>query len=133
MGTAVQLYAVLDRSSVVLFFYPRAFSPICTAEVCTFRDHARHFEEANSAIFGVSSDSAAIARRFADVYRLPFPLLLDKEGHVRKLYGVRKTLGLLPGRVTFVIGRDRMIRQVTQSAFRGTIHVTESLKELCGR
>ena len=129
-GGHFHLYETLLHAPVVLFFYVMAFTPVCMSEVCLFRDRFDDFRETNAAILGVSPDSPTVARRFANFHHLPFPLLLDSEGRLRKLYGVPKTLGLLPGRATFVIGRDRRIEHVTHSAFNSMPHVIDSVRAL---
>jgi len=88
-------------------------------------------------VIGVSSDPVETHDRWADRECLPFPLLSDSDGRVRNAYGVPRSLfGLLPGRVTFVIGKDRVIRQVFSSQFRLKRHVErarEAILELVGK
>lgn len=127
-GSAINLYSVLDRSAAVLFFYLRAFTPLCTAEVCAFRDSTEEFEQLGAAVFGISTDGDDLARRFAGRYRLSYPLLIDEGGKVRQLYGVPKLFGLLPGRSTYVIGTDRKILQVTHAGLHSSPHVVKSLQ-----
>lgn len=115
---------------MVLFFYLRAFTPVCMAEVCGFRDNAEEFRQFNAAIYGVTSDSEALTRRFIAYHKLPFPLLLDPGNRVRAAYALPKTFGLLPGRSTYVIGQNRKILQVTHAGFEGTKHMIESLSFL---
>src|SRR6202035_1966323 len=83
-GETVHLYEVLERSQVVLFFYPKAFTPVCTAEVCGFRDAPSHFTALNAAIFGISSDSPDTLTRFAQQHGLAFPLLSDEGSNTRR-------------------------------------------------
>lgn len=131
-GHEVHLYEVLERSVVVLFFYLKAFTPVCTAEACSFRQKAAQFEEQEAVVYGVSSDSLATAGRFAKYNRLSFPLLSDADGHVRALYGVPKAFGLLPGRSTYVIGRDKRTKKVVHSQLGAQAHVFEALQSLSG-
>ena len=112
---------------VVLYFYPKDDTPGCTKEACTFRDQFEDFRDAGAEVIGVSSDSSEAHRKFAAKYKLPFRLLADQGGKVRKLYGVPATLGLLPGRVTFVIGGDGVVRHVFNSQLNATQHVSEAL------
>ena len=111
----------------MLFFYTKAFTPVCMAEVCGFRDAADQFDAKNVAVFGISSDSEVAASRFASHHRLPYPLLIDESGSVRKLFAVPKLFGLLPGRATYIIGRDRIIEHITVAGFRSELHISESL------
>ncbi len=129
-GAAVHLYEALEKQPVVLFFYLRAFTPVCTSEACAFQSQLPFFEDVNAAVLGISSDSESAARKFAEAYRLKFPLLLDSGGVVRKLYHVPKFLGLLPGRSTFVISQDKTIAYATHAQLGSRVHVEESLRFL---
>jgi peroxiredoxin Q/BCP len=129
-GHTVRLGDYRGRKAVVLYFYPKDDTPGCTAESCSFRDQYQAFQDAGAEVIGVSSDSAESHARFADKHRLPFVLLADAGGTVRKRYGVPATLGLLPGRVTFVIDRDGVVRHVFNSQFQATKHVAEALDAL---
>jgi peroxiredoxin Q/BCP len=117
---------------VVLYFYPKDDTPGCTKEACSFRDQYEDFQQAGAVVIGVSSDSPESHRKFAAKHRLPFALLADRGGHVRKRYGVPATLGLLPGRVTFVIDAGGVVRHVFNSQLDATRHVMEALDVLRG-
>ncbi|KFA90523.1 peroxiredoxin [Archangium violaceum] len=126
-GTAVQLKDLLQKATVVLYFYPKDDTPGCTKEACSFRDSYEAFKDAGAEVVGISSQSAASHEAFAAKYRLPFTLLADEGGKVRRQYGVPSTLGLLPGRVTYVIDRKGVVRHVFNSQINATRHVTEAL------
>lgn len=117
---------------VVLYFYPADDTPGCTAESCAFRDHHDEFVEAGATVVGISSDSVESHERFASKHDLPFPLLSDPDGSARRAYGVRKTLGLLPGRVTFVIDPQGVVRSVFRSQLRASAHQREALAAITG-
>jgi peroxiredoxin Q/BCP len=127
-GNAVTLAEVLGSKAVVLFFYPKDDTPGCTVEACSFRDRYEAFVDAGAEVFGVSSDSKVSHERFVDKHKLPMTLLTDEGGKVRELYGVKKTMGLLPGRATFVIDKSGVIRHVFVSQLQVTKHVAEALK-----
>ncbi len=129
-GQDVRLSDVLKQRAVVLYFYPKDETPGCTAEACAFRDSYEVFKDAGAEVIGVSNDSAESHQSFAVHHRLPFRLLADVGGDVRKRYGVRKLLGLLGGRVTFVIDRQGIIRHVFDSQTQATRHVDEALATL---
>jgi len=129
-GKMVRLSEFRGRKAVVLYFYPKDDTPGCTKESCAFRDSYQDFQDAGAEVIGVSSDSAESHGRFAAKHRLPFTLLADQGGQVRKRYGVPATLGLLPGRVTFVIDRAGIVRHVFNSQFQATQHVSEALEAL---
>jgi len=126
-GTPVRLSDLVGRKTVVLYFYPKDQTPGCTIEARAFRDSYDAFTAAGAEVIGVSGDSVASHRRFAANQGLPFLLLSDRDGKVREQYGVEKTLGLLPGRVTYVIDRDGVVRHVYSSQLRVTRHSRESL------
>lgn len=115
---------------MVLFFYPKDNTAGCTKEACAFRDSYTRFIDAGAQVIGISSDSVESHRRFAAEYNLPFTLLSDKKSHARKAFGVRKTLGVIPGRVTFVIGSKGIVRHVFNSGTRFEQHAEEALKGL---
>lgn len=128
-GKPVRL-ADFSGKPVVLYFYPKDDTPGCTKEACSFRDQYQDFQDAGAVVIGVSSDSSESHRKFAAKHRLPFTLLADRGGEVRKRYGVPATLGLLPGRVTFVIDGGGVVRHVFNSQLDATRHVTEALGTL---
>src|ERR671935_2359742 len=120
----------LRGQKVVLYFYPKDDTPGCTKEACSFRDQYQDFQDAGAEVIGVSSDAETSHDKFAAKYRLPFVLLADRSGAVRNQYGVPATLGLLPGRVTFVIDRQGIVRHVFNSQFQATRHVEEAIAAL---
>ncbi|WNG58857.1 peroxiredoxin [Archangium gephyra] len=126
-GVPVQLKDLLQKATVVLYFYPKDDTPGCTKEACSFRDSYEAFKDAGAEVVGISSQSAASHEAFAAKYRLPFTLLADEGGKVRREYGVPSTLGLLPGRVTYVIDRKGVVRHVFNSQLNATRHVSEAL------
>jgi len=132
-GKTVRLGDYRGRKAVVLYFYPKDDTPGCTKEACTFRDQYQDFQDAGAEVIGISSDSTESHSKFADKYRLPFVLVADPGGTVRQQYGVPATLGLLPGRVTFVIDREGIVRHVFNSQFQAARHVEEALTALRAR
>lgn len=129
-GGQVSLSDFRGKSAVVLFFYPKDNTPGCTAEACSFRDSYEVFKEHGAEVIGISSDSEGSHQRFARLWKLPFVLLSDPGGEVRALYGVPRTLGLLPGRVTYLIDRQGIVRHVFSSQFQPARHVREMLEQL---
>ena len=129
-GVALQLSELLKNSAVVLFFYPRDFTPGCTAEACAFRDDYTSFVEAGATVVGISADSGESHRRFAQHHDLPFALISDADGALRRAYGVDKVWGVLPGRVTFVIDRQGVVRNVFDSALFARRHSGDALAKV---
>lgn len=127
-GETVRLSDYRGKHVVVLYFYPKDYTPGCTAEACAFRDSYEVFTEAGAEVIGVSSDSIASHERFGATHRVPFVLLSDADGQVRKLYGVKSAFGLLPGRVTYVIDRDGVVRHVFSSMSNIGGHVDGALE-----
>ena len=127
-GEPVRLHDRLGERVVVLYFYPRDNTPGCTAEACAFRDSYEVFTDAGADVIGVSSDSVARHAGFAGQHELPFTLLSDQGGRVRKRYGVPAMLGLLPGRVTYVIDREGTVRHSFSSMTNIGQHVSDALR-----
>jgi thioredoxin-dependent peroxiredoxin len=129
-GEMVSLEDFFGRKPVVLFFYPKDDSPGCTREVCVFRDNFEEFGKLDAEVIGISSDSVESHRSFAVKHDLSFTLLSDEAGNIRRLYGVPKTFGLFPGRVTYVIDREGVVRHVFTSQLSVERHVQEALAAL---
>ncbi len=126
-GEQVRLSGRLGERIVVLYFYPKDETPGCTKEACAFRDSHDVFAEAGAEVIGISSDSVDKHAAFAGHHNLPFTLLSDAGGQVRKSYGVPATLGLLPGRVTYVIDRSGTVRHVFNSQANIGRHVSDAV------
>lgn len=129
-GKTISLADFKGQRNVVVYFYPKDDTPGCTAESCSFRDHYTAFQDAGAEVLGISSDNEQSHRAFADKHRLPFSLLADVGGNVRKAFGVPKSLGLLQGRVTYVIDKQGVVRHVFNSQLNFTKHVDEALAVL---
>ncbi|MBW8485505.1 peroxiredoxin [Actinomadura parmotrematis] len=128
-GTTRSLTSLLENGPVVLFFYPAALSPGCTAEACHFRDTAAEFAAAGGQPVGISGDSVEKQQEFAGKHTLGYPLLSDPEGTVRSRFGVKRGLTLVPTkRQTFVIGTDRRIAEVVKSEVRMSVHADKALE-----
>jgi peroxiredoxin Q/BCP len=126
-GSTVRLGDYLGQKALVLFFYPKDNSPICTKEACSFRDSYEQFVEAGAEVIGVSSDSPDSHQAFTERYRLSFPLISDKDNSLRKLFGVRSTMGVLPGRATYVIDKEGIVRLIFSAQFASDEHVQKAL------
>jgi peroxiredoxin Q/BCP len=127
-GELFHLQDLLGKSFLVLYFYPKSNTAGCTAEACSFRDSYEVFKQAGAEVIGVSSDSEETQQQFASKHKLPFILLSDKGGTLRKLYGVPTTLGILPGRVTYVIDKEGIVRHIFSDQLNATRHIDEALK-----
>ena len=127
-GKPWSLDALRAGGPVVVFFYPRDESPICTREVCSFRDAHQDFAETGAAVVGISSDDEASHDAFARKERLNYLLLSDPGGKVRKAYGIPKTLGVVDGRATFVIDRSGVVRMAYAAQLVAEGHTKRALE-----
>lgn len=124
----VKLKDLVGERVLVLYFYPKDETAGCTAEACSFRDLYQDFQDAGADVVGVSRDSAESHDKFKSHHRLPFRLLTDKGGAAATALGVKKTFGLLPGRVTFVIDKGGVVRMRFDSQIQARKHVSEALE-----
>lgn len=128
--STIRLSDFVGERGLVLFFYPKDGTPVCTKEACSFRDSYEQFVEAGAEVVGVSGDSAQSHQAFAEQHRLSFPLISDSDGALRKAFGVPTTLGLFPGRVTYVIDKEGFVRLIFSAQFAADEHVQLALKAL---
>jgi thioredoxin-dependent peroxiredoxin len=130
-GKLFDITTVLGKKNLVIYFYPKDDSPGCTKEACTFRDQYEVFREADAEIIGISSDDVESHRQFAEKYHLTYTLLSDKDGNVRKLFGVPSDLfGILPGRVTYVINKQGVVTHTFDPQFQTEKHSEGALAAL---
>ncbi|MEV8046975.1 peroxiredoxin [Streptomyces griseoluteus] len=130
-GTERRLTELLADGPVVLFFYPAALTPGCTAEACHFRDLAGEFAAAGAQPVGISGDTVEKQQEFAGRHTLGMPLLSDTDGTIRERFGVKRGFTLAPTkRATFVIGRDRTILEIVRSELRMNTHADRALAAL---
>lgn len=129
-GQVVKLSDLLSRGPAVVYFYPKDKTPGCTAEAGAFRDNYAKFGELGAEVVGISSDSVESHEEFASDCGLPFKILSDADGAVRKSYGVKSSMGLVPGRVTYVVDKGGIVRYVFSSQLQATRHVEEALQSL---
>lgn len=129
-GETVNIGDLIGKKSLVIYFYPKDDTPGCTAESCAFRDSYEVFTDAGAEVIGISADSPQSHQQFAQKYNLPFTLLSDSDNRVRKLFGVPSTLFVLPGRVTYIIDKEGIVRHIFDSMLDFKAHVTESLNTI---
>ncbi len=129
-GQKVRLSDFRDKKIVIVYFYPKDDTPGCTIESCAFRDVYEDFKDQGAEVIGISSDSVDSHKQFAEKHKLPFLLLSDAGGKVRSAWGVPSTLGLLPGRVTYIIDKKGVVRNIFNSQLDVQKHVSEAKKML---
>lgn len=133
-GTTRSLKELLSSGPVVLYFYPAAMTPGCTAESCHFRDLAKEFAEVGAQRVGISPDPVAKQQQFSEKHAFDFPLLSDPDGTVARQFGVRRSFGpLVTKRQTFVIATDGTIIDVIKSELRMSVHADKALDVLRAR
>ena len=130
MGDEVTLSEYIGKKNIVLYFYPKDETRGCTREACEFRDRYDIFTNLGAEVIGISAQSVESHKSFATHHGLPFLLLSDEKNEVRKLYGVSATMGIIPGRVTFIIDKKGVVRHIFSSQFQPEKHVKEALKVL---
>ncbi len=126
-GAVHSLAALLAEGPLVVFFYPKAGTPVCTRQACGFRDAHDELAEAGARVVGISADSPDALEAFAAKRSVSYPLLSDADGTVRKAYGATGPMGL-DGRVTYVIDREGTIRHVFKAFLLAKKHVSEALR-----
>jgi peroxiredoxin Q/BCP len=129
-GQPVRLFDLLGSRNVVLFFYPKDNTLVCNLEVCAFRDAHAELLGSDATVLGVSGDPVGSHRAYAERWGLPYQLLTDADGAVREAYQVGRTLGLFPGRVTYVIDKEGLVRAAVNDPLRAGVHVREALAAL---
>ena len=120
---------------VILYFYPKDFTPGCTIEACELRDNFPNFKNLNANVLGVSTDSIESHKKFAKVHKLPFTLLADIDRKVVKLYGVwkpKKVFGrefLGTHRTSFLLDPEGKIAKIYERV-KLKVHAEEVLRDL---
>jgi peroxiredoxin Q/BCP len=123
---ALSLRGILAEKNLVLYFYPRDFTAVCTREACGFRDSYAVLSSGDTEVVGVSVDDAATHDRFAREHRITFPLVPDPHRELARRYGATSVLRDVMGvsaRITYVIDRSGKIVAVFDSAVRASQHV----------
>lgn len=129
-GRTARLSELLADGPVVLFFYPKAFTPGCTAESCHFRDLAAEFADLGAQRLGVSRDDVGTQASFREAHALDYPLIADEDGSIAKLFGAKRLGPLWSKRQTFVIDTDRTVIAAISSERDMEVHADEALAVL---
>ena len=115
---------------LILFFYPKNFTKVCTKEVCEFRDAFTEFKELDIKVVGVSQDSIPSHLKFKEEHRLPFELLSDPKGKVAKQYKATIPVIGMNRRVTYLINKEGKIQAVFENMFSADEHVKAMIRDL---
>jgi peroxiredoxin Q/BCP len=130
-GNTIDIASLVGKKKLVIFFYPMDDTPGCTKEACSFRDQFEVFNDAGAIVIGISGQSLESHKKFADKYHLTYTLLADVDNNVRKLFAVPANfLGLLPGRVTYIVDLNGNVVYIFNSQIKVVQHVNEALKIL---
>jgi peroxiredoxin Q/BCP len=130
-GKLFDIDSVKGKKNLVVYFYPKDDTPGCTKEACSFRDQFEVFQSVDALIIGISAQSVESHLAFAQKYHLNFTLLSDTSQQVIKLFGVPSSLlGMIPGRVTYVVNKSGVVVYVFNSQTQATKHVEEALRIL---
>jgi len=119
----------IGKQALVIYFYPKDETKVCTQQACSFRDSYQEFKNLGAEVIGISSDTIQSHIRFKSKFNLPFILLSDNDKKLRKLFGVENDFLIIPGRQTFVIDKNGFVIMVFNS-MSGTIHIEKALKAL---
>lgn len=115
---------------LILYFYPKDFTKICTAEACEFRDQFEAFKNLDVQVFGISRDDIPTHERFKKEFRLPFDLLSDGNGKVCQAYDALIPLIKMPKRITYLLDQDHRIAGVFSDMLESKGHIEAMLKKL---
>jgi thioredoxin-dependent peroxiredoxin len=128
-GATFDLSTVLGKQPLVIYFYPKDETSVCTKEACSFRDSYESFTKYGAKVIGISSDGVASHKKFAEHHNLNFTLLSDPDNKARKLFGVPKTF-VIPGRVTYIVDKNGVVVHEFNSLKDSQKHVDEALAAL---
>jgi peroxiredoxin Q/BCP len=130
-GHPFHLRDYVGKKYLVIYFYPKDESPVCTKEACSFRDNYDAFTKKGAMVIGINGGSVASHHSFQQSHQLPFSLLSDSANRVLKLFGVKGSFGLT-GRKTFVVDRSGKIVYTFSAMLQGTKHEEEALAHIPG-
>lgn len=119
----------IGKQSLVIYFYPKDETKVCTQQACSFRDNYQEFKDLGAEVIGISADTVTSHLKFKSKFNLPFILLSDNDKKLRKLFGVENDFLIIPGRQTYVVDENGIIVMVFNS-MSGTIHIEKALKTL---
>lgn len=129
-GNDFNLYRDTNNEAVILYFYPKDNTRICTAEACQFRDNFELLRNLSVKVVGISTDTLETHLRFKDRHNLPFELLSDKTGKVSKLYKAHIPFLNLSKRVTYLLNADHKIIEAVNDLFSADKHFNKMIKNI---
>jgi peroxiredoxin Q/BCP len=129
-GNQLSLARLLERGRLILYFYPRDFTRVCTTQVCLFRDFATELRKLSASVAGVSTDASDTHRKFAERYQVTFPLIADSDGAISRAYQADRWLLNLSKRITYVIDVDGRILGAFQHELSAEKHIDDVKRTL---
>lgn len=129
-GNLFDSQSLVGKKAVVIYFYPKDDTMICTKQACGFRDSYAVFKDQGVDVIGISTDSLESHQEFTNKHNLPFLLLTDEDKKIQKLFGVSPSFfGLLSGRITFLIDKNGVVNMVFDSFFASN-HIAIALENV---
>ncbi|WP_297334826.1 peroxiredoxin [Algoriphagus sp.] len=129
-GKQITLSKDFKGKSIVLYFYPKDYTKVCTAEACEFRDQFAAFRELDVPVVGISRDDIQTHERFKKEFSLPFDLLSDPRGKVCKAYDALIPLVKMPKRITYLLDQDHQVVASFSDLFESKAHIDHMLNQL---
>ena len=130
-GQTINIQEYIGSKNLIIYFYPKDNTPGCTKEACSFRDAMQDLNNLDCEVFGISADSVASHKKFANQFRLTFNLLSDIGNEVRKSFKVPANLfGLIPGRVTYIVNKEGEIVHIINNQMNPDKHIEETIKTI---
>ena len=128
-GQTINIQDYFGNKNVVIYFYPKDNTAGCTKEACSFRDAMQDLNNLDCEVVGISADSVASHKAFANQFRLTFNLLSDVGNSVRKSFKVPANLfGLIPGRVTYIVNKEGKVIHIINSQMNPDKHIKETIE-----
>ena len=119
---------MLKKSQVLIYFYPMDGTPGCTKQACNLRDNMADLKNAGITVWGISYDSVKSHKKFKEKHNLSFSLLSDTKKKVAKKYGAKRSLLPVPKRISYLIGKDGLVKAVFKDVDVAT-HAQDILSE----
>ena len=117
-GELARLSDLLSDGPVLVYFYPKDFTSVCTRQACRVRDNYERIEEAGLQVIGINSEKPEKHARFREHHELPFRLLVDPQRQVARAWEALGPFGLYTARVSYLVGTDGVIRDAVRADLR---------------
>lgn len=129
-GSIFDLSVDKKDKPLIIYFYPKDFTNVCTAEACQFRDMFAYFKGIDMDVVGISRDSVETHLKFKAQHQLPFELLADLDGKVAQAYGALIPFIKITKRITYLLDKQHRIMGMYEDMFGATNHIDEMVKKI---